>query len=69
MYESERAVHEYLQFHFDPTIVRGPARQAAGVEGLDSALRFAQRVAERVVAHALPSLLHGFGWQRKKRSL
>ena len=54
VYESERAVHEYLQFHFDPTIVRGPARKAAGAEGLDSALRFAQRVAERVVAHALP---------------
>ena len=51
MYESERAVHEYLQFHYDATILRGPS---ATPDAPSSALQFAQRVAQKCAQHAKP---------------
>lgn len=53
VYESERAVHEYLQFHYDDTIIRGPA---ATPDAPTEALHFAQRVARVCLRHARPQL-------------
>jgi hypothetical protein len=51
VYESERAVHEYLQFHYDETILRGPA---ATPDAPSPALQFSQRVAQKCAQHARP---------------
>ena len=53
VYESQRAVHEYLQFHYDDTILRGPA---ATPDAPTEALYFAQRVARVCLRHARPGL-------------
>eukprot|EP01043_Picozoa_sp_COSAG02_P063591 COSAG02_NODE_9056_length_2346_cov_6.077437_1_plen_371_part_00 len=53
VYESERAVHEYLQFHFDRTILRGPAATPGAPS---EALGFAQRVANVCLQHSRPEL-------------
>ena len=52
---SVRAVHEYLQFHYDATILRGPS---ATPDAPSSALQFAQRVAQKCAQHANPDRKH-----------